>query len=254
MTVIKLEARAVDLLRAAVLFAATDDVRFYLNAVYIETDPTAGRARIVATNRNHIFVGVANVLESIKASYTLPAASILLSSVDLKAVLATIRAADRRRAYSLEISYDEAELGRQEWSEDGTGLLKAAARFTLESAELVGKKLGIVRRDYDKTARLVEGKYPDYRRAIPAPNKCVSPAAVATFNADLLAASCKAAALLNESKTVWPHIRLYSTGSAGAQFTALSGDALAVIMPMRGGDQEGEEYTAAHNAIFGGLE
>lgn len=76
--------------------------------------------------------------------------------------------------------------------------IKLAARFTLESGEIAGgpeidddgKRSGLLRRDSDKKVRLVEGRYPEYRRVIPAPDKCVTPAAArfTALSGDALAA------------------------------------------------------------------
>lgn len=58
-SLIALKPRAVALLRAAILFAAKDDVREQLTAVCIDPDPAAGRVRIVATDKNMMFVATA---------------------------------------------------------------------------------------------------------------------------------------------------------------------------------------------------
>ena len=91
-SLIALKPRAVALLRAAILFAAKDDVRFFINAVCIDPDPAAGRVRIAATDKNMLFVATA------PARLYGKTAPVLLSAASLKPALSAFRAADIRRA------------------------------------------------------------------------------------------------------------------------------------------------------------
>lgn len=96
-SLIALKPRAVALLRAAILFAAKDDVREQLTAVCIDPDPAAGRVRIAATTKHVMFIATA------PAQLYGKTAPVLFSAASLKPALSAFRAADIRRAGVLAI-------------------------------------------------------------------------------------------------------------------------------------------------------
>ena len=221
-SLIALKPRAVALLRAAILFAAKDDVRFFINAVCIDPDPAAGRVRIAATDKNMMFVATA------PAQLYGKTAPVLLSAASLKPALSAFRAADIRRAGALII-----DPGRR------------YARLSLALAVAIEDVL----RDRENEivsalAPMVDSQYVDYRRALPIPAAVQQATPLAAVNPMLLGTICKAAELLDDRPKVASHVhvRFFAADEHGPQCAAISSDAIAAVMPMRADSAEYAEY------------
>lgn len=222
-SLIALKPRAVALLRAAILFAAKDDVRFFINAVCIDPDPAAGRVRIVATDKNMMFVATA------PAQLYGKTAPVLLSAASLKPALSAFRAADIRRAGALVI--EPARRSARLALTEGEANPDAARENEIVSA----------------LATMVDAQYVDYRRALPIPGAIQQATPPAAVNPKLLGTICKAAELLDDRSSVAPHVRFFAADALGPQCAALSSDAIAAVMPMRA---ESAEYGDVYATIF----
>lgn len=222
-SLIALKPRAVALLRAAILFAAKDDVRFFINAVCIDPDPAAGRVRIVATNKHVMFIATA------PAQLYGKTAPVLLSAASLKPALSAFRAADIRRAGALVI-----EPARR------------SARLALTEGEA---NPDAVRENeiVSALAPMVDTRYVDYRRALPIPGAIQQATPPAAVNPKLLGTICKAAELLDDRLKVTPHVRFFAADEHGPQCAAIASDAIAAVMPMRA---DSAEYADVYTAIF----
>lgn len=232
-SLITLKPRAVALLRAAILFAANDDVREQLTAVCIDPDPAAGRVRIVATNRHTMFVATAPAQLYGKTT------PVQLSAASLKPALSAFRAADIRRAGALVI-----DPGRR------------YARLSLVLAD-ASAAIEDVLRDRENEivsalATMADAQYVDYRRALPIPGAVRQATPPAAVNPKLLGTICKAAELLDDRSEVASqvHIRFFAADEHGPQCAALSSDAIAAVMPMRAESAESAEYADVYTAIF----
>lgn len=227
-SLIALKPRAVALLRAAILFAAKDDVRFFINAVCIDPDPAAGRVRIVATDKNMMFVATA------PAQLYGKTAPVLLSAASLKPALSAFRAADIRRAGALVI-----EPARR------------SARLALTEGEA---NPDAVRENeiVSALAPMVDTRYVDYRRALPIPGAIQQATPPAAVNPKLLGTICKAAELLDDRPKVASHVhvRFFAADEHGPQCAAISSDAIAAVMPMRADSAEYAEYADVYATIF----
>lgn len=232
-SLIALKPRAVALLRAAILFAAKDDVREQLTAVCIDPDPAAGRVRIAATDKNMMFVA------TVPAQLYGKTAPVLLSAASLKPALAAFRAADIRFAGALAI-----DPGRR------------YARLSLVQTDTRGAFEDVLRdRNSDLVsalATMVDAQYVDYRRALPIPGAIQQATPPAAVNPKLLGTICKAAELLDDRSEVASqvHIRFFAADEHGPQCAALSSDAIAAVMPMRAESAEYAEYADVYTAIF----
>ena len=227
-SLIALKPRAVALLRAAILFAAKDDVRFFINAVCIDPDPAAGRVRIVATNKHVMFIATA------PAQFFGAADPVLLSADALKSALSAFRAADTRRAGALAI-------------DPGSRY----ARLSLSLAD-ASSAIEDVLRDRENEivsalAPMIDAQYVDYRRALPIPTAAQQATRPAAINPKLLGAICKAAEMLDERTPGTAHIRFFAADEHGPQCTAISSDAIAAVMPMRA---DSAEYADVYATIF----
>lgn len=227
-SLIALKPRAVALLRAAILFAAKDDVREQLTAVCIDPDPAAGRVSIVATDKNMMFVATA------PARLYGKTAPVLLSVASLKPALSAFRAADIRRA--------------------GVLAIDSGSRYARLSLVLTDARVAIedVLRDRENEivsafAQMVDASYVDYRRALPIPGAVRQATPPAAVNPKLLGTICKAAELLDDRSSVAPHVRFFAADALGPQCAALSSDAIAAVMPMRA---ESAEYADVYATIF----
>lgn len=227
-SLIALKPRAVALLRAAILFAAKDDVRFFINAVCIDPDPAAGRVRIAATDKNMMFVATA------PARLYGKTAPVLLSAASLKPAPSAFRAADIRRAGALVI-----EPARR------------SARLALTEGEA---NPDAVRENeiVSALAPMVDTRYVDYRRALPIPGAIQQATPPAAVNPKLLGTICKAAELLDDRPKVASHVhvRFFAADEHGPQCAAISSDAIAAVMPMRADSAEYAEYADVYATIF----
>lgn len=227
-SLIALKPRAVALLRAAILFAAKDDVRFFINAVCIDPDPAAGRVRIVATDKNMMFVATAPAQLYGKTT------PVLLSAASLKPALSAFRAADIRRAGVLTID-PGSRYAR-------LALVLSDARAATEDV-LRDRENEIV----SALAPMVDTRYVDYRRALPIPGAIQQATPPAAVNPKLLGTICKAAELLDDRLKVTPHVRFFAADEHGPQCAAIASDAIAAVMPMRA---DSAEYADVYTAIF----
>lgn len=226
-SLIALKPRAVALLRAAILFAAKDDVREQLTAVCIDPDPAAGRVRIVATDKNMMFVA------TVPAQLYGKTAPVLLSAASLKPALAAFRAADIRFAGALAIDPGRRYAQLSLVQTDTRGAFEDVLRD--RNSELVSA-----------LATMVDAQYVDYRRALPIPGAIQQATPPAAVNPKLLGTICKAAELLDD-RPVSPHVRFFAADALGPQCAALSSDAIAAVMPMQA---DSAEYADVYTAIF----
>jgi|GEM_PF-2547003 len=234
-SLIALKPRAVALLRAAILFAAKADAREQLTAVCVDPDPdpAAGRVRIVATDKNMMFVATA------PARLYGKTAPVLLSAASLKPALSAFRAADIRRAGVLAID-SGSRYAR-------LSLVLADARVAIEDV-LRDRENEIV----SAFAQMVDASYVDYRRALPTPGAVQQATPPAAVNPKLLGTICKAAELLDDRPKVASHVhvRFFAADEHGPQCAAISSDAIAAVMPMRADSAEYAEYADVYATIF----
>lgn len=232
-SLIALKPRAVALLRAAILFAAKDDAREQLTAVCIDPDPAAGRVRIVATDKNMMFVATAPA-----QLYGKPA-PVLLSGASLKPAIAAFRAADIRRAGALTV-----DPGRRYAR---LSLVLADASVAIEDV-LRDRENEIV----SALATMADAQYVDYRRALPTPGAVQQATPPAAVNPKLLGTICKAAELLDDRPKVASHVHVcfFAADEHGPQCAAISSDAIAAVMPMRADSAEYAEYADVYATIF----
>lgn len=222
-SLIALKPRAVALLRAAILFAANDDVSEKLTAVCIDPDPADGRVRIVASNRHTMFVATA------PARLYGKTAPVLLSAASLKPALSAFRAADIRRAGALVI--DPARRSARLALTEGEANPDAVRENEIVSA----------------LAPMVNAQYVDYRRALPIPGAVQQATPPVAVNPKLLGTICKAAELLDDRLIVAPHVRFFAADAYGPQCAAIASDAIAAVMPMRA---DSAEYADVYATIF----
>lgn len=232
-SLIALKPRAVALLRAAILFAAKDDVREQLTAVCIDPDPAAGRVRIVATNKHVMFIATA------PAQLYGKTAPVLLSAASLKPALSAFRAADIRRAGVLAID-PGSRYAR-------LALVLSDARAATEDV-LRDRENEIV----SALAPMVNAQYVDYSRALPIPGAVQRATPPVAVNPKLLGTICKAAELLDDRPKVASHVhvRFFAADEHGPQCAAISSDAIAAVMPMRADSAEYAEYADVYATIF----
>lgn len=239
MTTLKLDARALDILRTACTFAAVDNCRYYINAVRIETEGT--RCRVIATDTHQMFVGCVEsfaTLELPKAAFSIPAAQ-------LKEALSAFKA--KRDLFALFLSFDGEALAQDE--KEGVCLSEVAITFTGYYVDKTKKTelSDLIKKESPKKAPILLGHFVEYKRAIPIPDAATRPANM-SISARLLENISRAAISLNENKRALSPIQLYTATDYGAAVTALAPDAIAVVMPMRAGDEC--SYWSAYNKIF----
>lgn len=222
-SLIALKPRAVALLRAAILFAAKDDVREQLTAVCVDPDPAAGRVRIVTTNKHVMFIATA------PAQLYGKTAPVLLSAASLKPALSAFRAADIRRAGALVI--DPARRSARLALTEGEANPDAVRENEIVSA----------------LAPMVNAQYVDYSRALPIPGAVQQATPPVAVNPKLLGTICKAAELLDDRISVAPHVRFFAADAYGPQCAAIASDAIAAVMPMRA---DSAEYADVYATIF----
>jgi hypothetical protein len=227
-SLIALKPRAVALLRAAILFAAKDDVCERLTAVCIDPDPAAGRVRIVASDRHMLFVATAPAQLYGKTT------PVQLSAASLKPALSAFRAADIRRAGALVI-----DPGRRYAR---LSLVLADASTAIEDV-LRDRENEIV----SELATMAGARYVDYRRVLPIPGAIQQATPPAAVDPKLLGTICKAAELLDDRLKVTPHVRFFAADEHGPQCAAIASDAIAAVMPMRA---DSAEYADVYTAIF----
>lgn len=195
-SLIALKPRAVALLRAAILFAAKDDVCERLTAVCIDPDPAAGRVRIVASDRHMLFVATAPAQLYGKTT------PVQLSAASLKPALSAFRAADIRRAGALVI-----DPGRRYAR---LSLVLADASTAIEDV-LRDRENEIV----SELATMAGARYVDYRRVLPIPGAIQQATPPAAVDPKLLGTICKAAELLDDRLKVTPHVRFFAADEHG---------------------------------------
>lgn len=239
MTTLKLEARALDMLRTACTFAAVDDCRYYINAVCIEVNAT--NCRVMATDSHAMFIGSISSYEGLE----LPKTELLLNAVQLKEVLAAFKA--KRDLVALEITFDDAAL-EEEKKNNCIGETDINASFTAVYSvkpKEKGAPRSFEKKEAPKTALITLGRIVEYKRVIPIPDAATQPLSDQSLSPRLLEKISRAAISLNDSTL--PALTFTTAGASSAVVTPLAPDAIAVVMPMRPGEYS---YRSAYNKIF----
>lgn len=243
MITLKMHIRAVALIRAALLFTPNNGPYSSLRSVYIEPDKNEFKARIVSADKQALYAaGVECCVYKDGRPDQSAGAPVVLSAANLKTALSSFSAAEIRAARFLNISFDPDEGA----DETVTCFSKNPATVTIERWGKASEPETVEKEAREKVLILMTG-YPDYRAAIPAPADFAEAAPVDAVDPEALKIACKAASLLKR-KNERPVIRIQSIAARRVQYMALSGDALVIAPQAAGG------YTAAHNAIFRGLE
>lgn len=191
-------------LKALLIIAAKQDIRYYLKSVFVDVNP-AGLVALVATDGHRLLavpVAADDVTDALPGEYIIPRDA-LESVKPIKA---------GRHAMPLELTIEQPAPTPDE-TRPGV-MVNHPARFTLAGATTAA-------------GAVMDGRYPDWRRVLPtAANEVAGhyqPAYVADFGA--------VASLLTGKKDPCPVI--HHNGLSGALVTGLGDGAIGVLMPMR---------------------
>lgn len=234
MSLLALNPRAVTMLRAALPFIEEYSCGWRIN-VCVDPDPAAGRVRIVATDGCALFAG------AVQAQFIGAApAPVLLRGASLRQALSAFRPAGLRRA---EASSGALAIEADEMRRTACLSLVKSVNSDSTPEELRDPKRIIA------TAQVLtaDERYVDYRRAIPAPVSMSEQAQPAAIHPKYLEPICKAAELLDDRATKAAHVRFFAHDAMSVQCTALSSDAIALVMPMRA---DSAEYADVYATIF----
>jgi DNA polymerase-3 subunit beta len=184
-------------LRAARTHAATNDVRYYLQGVYLDT--SAGK--IVATDGHRLFVANAR---GVKSAYP----SVIIPNETLDAALKQFI----------------GEYAR------GKNLGGVDVKITVDGSHIaIGTPTGSV------TGKALDGTFPEWRRVVPKPED-VGEQVPAVLNTQYLADACEALSIARNisKKGAGRHaIRIHMRGEFPTVIADITGDTLALVMPMR---------------------
>jgi DNA polymerase-3 subunit beta len=184
-------------LRAARTHAATNDVRYYLQGVYLDT--AAGK--VVATDGHRLFVANAR---GVKSNY--PAVIIPNETIDaaLKQFTGEYARGKSLGAVDVTVTVDESHLA-------------------------IGTPTGSV------TGKALDGRFPEWRRVVPTPD-AVGDQVPAVLNTQYLADACEALSIARNlsKKAASQHaIRIHMRGEFPTIVTDNTIGVLALVMPMR---------------------
>lgn len=205
-------------LRAARTHAAANDIRYYLQGVYFDT--SAGK--IVATDGHRLFVANAR---GVKSAYP----AVIVPNETLDAALKQFT----------------GEYAR------GKNLGAVDVTVTVDGNHIaIGTPTGSV------TGKALDGTFPDWRRVVPKAED-VGEHVPAVLNTHYLADACEALSIARNvsKKASGQHaIRIHMRGEFPTVVADITGDALALVMPMRN-DLNGETARVAcrmaHQDAFG---
>lgn len=181
-------------LRAALCIAAKQDIRYYLNGVYVECDST--RTRVVATNGHAMYIEDRN-----SEPNTWQGAMIVPRSI-LEMVT--------KGFHSLDMAWINVK------EQDDTGHI---TRATI--------KTGAVMNDIEFAA--INGVFPDYTRVIP---EKIDSTEAAQFQPEYLAAFAKVAKVHGQ-KNGFFHLHHNGPNSSALVTFARNTNAIGVLMPLR---------------------
>jgi hypothetical protein len=184
-------------LRAARTHAATNDVRYYLQGVYLDT--TAGK--VVATDGHRLFAANAR---GVKSNY--PAVIIPNETIDaaLKQFTGEYARGKSLGAVDVTVTVDESHLA-------------------------IGTPTGSV------TGKALDGRFPEWRRVVPKAED-VGDQVPAVLNTQYLADACEALSIARNlsKKAAGQHaIRIHMRGEFPTVITDNTIGVLALVMPMR---------------------
>ena len=236
MTTLKLEARALDMLRTACTFAAVDENLYWLSAVRFEVNGTC--CRVMATDTHQMIVGSINSYEGLE----LPKTEFLLSAVQLKEALAAFKA--KRDLVALELTYNAAALAEVDYLGETGVSVSFTAIYSVKPKEK-GAPRSFEKKEAPKKVLITLHKPLDYKRVIPIPEAATKPLSDQSLNPRLMEKISRAAISLNDSTV--PALTFATAGASSAVVTPLAPDAIAVVMPMRPGEYS---YRSAYSKIF----
>ena len=184
-------------LRAARTHAAEKDVRYYLQGVYLDT--SAGK--IVATDGHRLFAANAR---GVKSAYP----SVIVPNETIDAALKQFT----------------GEYAR------GKSLGGVDVKITIDGNHIaIGTPTGSV------TGTALDGTFPDWRRVVPKPED-IGEQVPAVLNTHYLADACEALSIARNisKKGAGQHaIRIHMRGEFPTVIADITGDTLALVMPMR---------------------
>lgn len=184
-------------LRAARTHAATNDVRYYLQGVYLDT--AAGK--VVATDGHRLFVANAR---GVKSNY--PAVIIPNETIDaaLKQFTGEYARGKSLGAVDVTVTVDESHLA-------------------------IGTPTGSV------TGKALDGRFPEWRRVVPKPD-AIGAQVPAVLNPRYLTDACEAITIARNlsKKAAEQHaMRIHMRGTDSTIVADSGADVLVVVMPLR---------------------
>ncbi len=184
-------------LRAARTHAATNDVRYYLQGVYLDT--AAGK--VVATDGHRLFVANAR---GVKSNY--PAVIIPNETIDaaLKQFTGEYARGKSLGAVDVTVTVDESHLA-------------------------IGTPTGSV------TGKALDGRFPEWRRVVPKPD-AIGAQVPAVLNPRYLTDACEALSIARNlsKKAAEQHaVRIHMRGTDSTIVADSGADVLVVVMPLR---------------------
>jgi hypothetical protein len=194
-------------LRAALLFAASQDVRYYLNGVLLETNADGTEVMVVATNGKILFACPVNQDEKTPVDPQLPR-QIILERQELISIL--------KGGHFLRICGVDSEFN--------------AARAYLTSESRVSSPANAVRKGL---IGIINGRYPDWTRVVPSPLRAEQGTAI--FDGEYLGIIKKAQVLLRGSRKYASMPFFKSTGPESSGIAYFMGEykAIGIVMPLR---------------------
>jgi DNA polymerase III sliding clamp (beta) subunit (PCNA family) len=184
-------------LRAARTHAATNDLRYYLQGVYLDT----GAGKIVATDGHRLFVANAR---GVKSAYP----SVIIPNETLDAALQQFR----------------GEYAR------GKNLGGVEVKITIDGTHIaIDTPTGSV------TGKALDGTFPEWRRVVPKPED-IGEQVPAVLNTQYLADACDALSIARNisKKVAGQHaIRIHMRGELPTVIADTTADTLALVMPLR---------------------
>lgn len=192
-----------DVIKALLIIAAKDDVRYYLKGVCV--DARENDVTLVATDGHRMLavpVPETDIEDILPGQYIIP-----------RETLAMVKPCKAGRT-TLPLELEITTPAPVPDPERPGVTIQAPTQFTLRGATVA-------------TGTVIDSKYPDWRKVMP---KSAS-GAVAQFQPAYVGDFGVVATLLSGRKDAWPTI--HHNGTSGALVTGLGNGALGVIMPSR---------------------
>jgi DNA polymerase-3 subunit beta len=191
-------------LKALLTIAAKKDIRYYLQGVLVEVNPS-GQTVLVATDGHRLLalpVAADDVADPLPGEYIIP-----------RDALESVKPVKYGRAtHPFELTIEQPAPTPDETRPGAT--ITHPARFTLTGATTAA-------------GAMIDGRYPDWRRVLPA----TASNEPGHYQPDYVADFGAVASLLTGKKSPCPII--HHNGTSGALVTGLGHDAVGVLMPMR---------------------